>query len=98
MPIYHTFAKTDYKMRTICLDFGNTRLKAALFEDGSIKESFVLENDGVEQTREIISLFKPDRSILSSVIHHVANRKQWGQTDWLCLRQWYISFRERTTW
>ena len=70
MPIYHTFAKTDCKMRTICLDFGNTRLKAALFEDGSITESFVLENDGIAQTQEIINLFKPERSILSSVIHH----------------------------
>jgi type III pantothenate kinase len=70
MPIYHTFAQIKHMMRTLCLDLGNTRLKAALFEDGLLKESHVLENDGVEQVREILQSSKPERSILSSVIHH----------------------------
>ena len=57
-------------MRTICLDFGNTRLKAALFEDGRITESIVLENDSPDRLMELLRLYQPDRSILSSVIHH----------------------------
>ena len=57
-------------MRTICLDFGNTRLKAAIFDDGHITNSIVLENDGIEQIREMLQFSKPEKSILSSVIHH----------------------------
>jgi type III pantothenate kinase len=57
-------------MNTVCIDLGNTRMKAALFENGELKESLVLEGDGVEMTKEIIDLHKPERSILSSVIHH----------------------------
>jgi type III pantothenate kinase len=57
-------------MRTICFDFGNTRLKAALFEDGHIIESILLESDSTDQVRETLRRFQPERSILSSVIHH----------------------------
>ncbi len=55
---------------TLCLDFGNTRLKAALYIDGKIKETFVLENDAEKHLEEIIETFHPDHSILSSVIDH----------------------------
>ena len=58
-------------MTTLCLDFGNTRLKAAIFEEDELKEVFVLR-DQTEHVKEILSQFKPQRSILSSVIHHDA--------------------------
>ncbi len=55
--------------RTLCLDFGNTRQKIALFEDDVIKEIVVLHNP-VEELKIIIEKYKPQRSILSSVIVH----------------------------
>ena len=57
-------------MKTVCLDLGNTRMKAALFENGELLESHVLESDGVEMLKEIIENHQPEKSILSSVIHH----------------------------
>ena len=56
--------------RTLCLDFGNTRLKAALFVNDEIKEISVLKEDGVDALTKVLNEFKPDASILSSVIHH----------------------------
>ncbi|HQX74395.1 MAG TPA: type III pantothenate kinase [Chitinophagaceae bacterium] len=57
-------------MKTICFDFGNTRLKAALFEEDSYHGEFILENDDRETIEKILSEYKPQRSILSSVIDH----------------------------
>ena len=58
--------------KTLCLDFGNTRLKAALFADGVQQESFVLAGDVVDETRKLLRLTGASASILSSVIHHPA--------------------------
>jgi len=57
-------------MKTICLDFGNTRLKAAVFEDGNILHAQSLREDGAEDVHMLLNLYQPERSILSSVIHH----------------------------
>jgi len=57
-------------MTTLCLDFGNTRLKAAVFENDSMKEEVVLENDPVAAVTALLKKYKPARSILSSVIDH----------------------------
>jgi type III pantothenate kinase len=57
-------------IKTLCLDFGNTRLKAALVVNQEIKEIIILNGDGVRDLSNILSQFKPDVSILSSVIHH----------------------------
>jgi len=59
-------------MTTLCLDFGNTRLKAALFSDGELKEVFVLEDDAVQSLQQLIAQHKPQASILSSVVNHDA--------------------------
>ncbi len=56
--------------KTLCLDFGNTRLKAALFNEEELEEKFVLNGDGIDDLSVIIQKFKPAFSILSSVIHH----------------------------
>lgn len=56
-------------MITLCLDFGNTRLKAALFDGDSLKEVMVLHHPA-EQVKEAVAKYKPQRSILSSVINH----------------------------
>src|SRR5579875_1765803 len=57
--------------KTLCLDFGNTRLKAALFDASHLQEVFVLHN-AVSDLQSIIQTFRPAQSILSSVINHPA--------------------------
>lgn len=58
--------------KTLCLDFGNTRLKAAIFEEAEIKELFVLQGSGVDDLKNIIEQQQPQHSILSSVVNHDA--------------------------
>jgi type III pantothenate kinase len=55
---------------TLCFDFGNTRMKCAVFTDGNFVKEEVLENDGEETIAALLDLYHPDRSILSSVIDH----------------------------
>jgi type III pantothenate kinase len=55
---------------TLCFDFGNTRMKCAVFSDGAFVEERVLENDSEETIVALLDKYHPDRSILSSVIHH----------------------------
>ena len=56
--------------KTLCLDFGNTRLKTALFENGELKEILVLKEDPLRHLEQIIGQYKPSSSILSSVVNH----------------------------
>lgn len=56
--------------RTLCLDFGNTRQKGALFTNGEIEIIFTLGEDAEKDLKELVQQYKPDASILSSVIHH----------------------------
>ena len=57
-------------MNTLCFDFGNTRLKAALFQDSKLIEIFIFENDGVEIIGSVLTNFDIQKTILSSVIDH----------------------------
>jgi type III pantothenate kinase len=57
-------------MTTLCLDFGNTRLKAAIFEEDMFKEELVLPDDSTGSIESILEKYKPGKSILSSVINH----------------------------
>jgi type III pantothenate kinase len=57
-------------MTTICFDFGNTRLKAAVFSHDLLKEEFTLPNDSRETMEAIIERYQPQKTILSSVINH----------------------------
>jgi type III pantothenate kinase len=54
----------------ICLDFGNTRLKAALFENGNLTAQIMLTENTLETLENTLNTYKPTHSILSSVIHH----------------------------
>ena len=56
--------------KTICLDFGNTRLKAALFEEETLLDVIVLQDQLSTHLEEIIQQHQPQQSILSSVIDH----------------------------
>ena len=55
---------------TLCFDFGNTRRKAAVFNNAEINKIVVLDDDSDETIGVLIDQFKPHRSILSSVIDH----------------------------
>ncbi|HWB27927.1 MAG TPA: type III pantothenate kinase [Chitinophagaceae bacterium] len=55
---------------TLCFDFGNTRLKYAVFDNGIFKEAAVMENDDAQAVERLVQQFKPAKSILSSVINH----------------------------
>ncbi len=55
---------------TICFDFGNTRKKAAVFTDGQITKTLVLQDDAATTLQTLIEVYKPQKSILSSVISH----------------------------
>lgn len=55
---------------TICFDFGNTRLKCAVFEGRDFKEEKVLETADNGVIEALIREYRPDKSILSSVINH----------------------------
>lgn len=55
---------------TICFDFGNTRLKYAVFADGDLQTVHVLKDDREETIQILLEKYRPDKSILSSVIDH----------------------------
>jgi type III pantothenate kinase len=57
-------------MITLCLDFGNTRLKAAIFNGNQIEHESTLNGDGLSDIADLLQLYKPQKSILSSVINH----------------------------
>jgi type III pantothenate kinase len=56
--------------KTICFDFGNTRLKYAVFENDTLTEEDVLTNDTVKTIESLLKKIKPQKSILSSVVDH----------------------------
>ncbi len=55
--------------RTICLDFGNTRLKCAIFNP-ELEEVVVLTGDTVADIEAVLEKYRPAKAILSSVIEH----------------------------
>ena len=57
-------------MTTLCLDFGNTRLKAAIFNDDVVVEEMVLPDDSKDTFETLLNKYQPQKSILSSVIDH----------------------------
>ena len=57
-------------LRTVCFDFGNSRQKAALFAGEQLQEVRVLDDTRTETVQALLQDWKPQRSILSSVIDH----------------------------
>ncbi len=57
-------------MVTLCLDFGNTRLKAALFTGPDMHEEIVLPDGSSATVNSLLEKHHPHRCILSSVINH----------------------------
>ena len=57
-------------MKTLCLDFGNTRMKAAIFEDENFSTEIFLPNGEKATIEKLMADHKPQKTILSSVIEH----------------------------
>jgi type III pantothenate kinase len=55
--------------RTLCLDFGNTRIKCAIFNK-ELEDVVVLAGETVSVVEELLQKYKPSKTILSSVINH----------------------------
>jgi type III pantothenate kinase len=55
---------------TLCFDFGNTRLKCAVFAGNHLQDVVVLENDALQTIEAIVQKHQPQKAILSSVINH----------------------------
>lgn len=55
---------------TVCFDFGNTRMKCAVFEKKELKNILVLENDSEKTIQHVMDTYHPEKSLLSSVIDH----------------------------
>ena len=55
---------------TICFDFGNTRLKAAIFKGNQLEKLELLENSAPQSIQKILDQYQPSKTLLSSVIHH----------------------------
>ena len=74
MVISKTYLRSNLKISTmattLCFDFGNTRMKCAVFTDGKFIHEQVLEDDQEQTIGALIQTWHPDKSILSSVINH----------------------------
>jgi type III pantothenate kinase len=57
-------------MKTLCFDFGNTRLKVAVFNKDTFTEAIVLPNDELTTIENLLDVHQPQKTILSSVINH----------------------------
>ena len=55
---------------SICFDFGNTRLKAAIFINKDLHKVHVFEQATIESIQALLQEWKPEKTILASVIHH----------------------------
>ncbi|NCI47724.1 type III pantothenate kinase [Sediminibacterium soli] len=55
---------------TLCFDFGNTRMKCAVFNDRKFVQEHVLADAGTATIQRLIDEHRPTWSILSSVINH----------------------------
>ena len=57
----------------LCIDWGNTNIKVALFADGKMQRPLIFSEDTIlEQVTGIIETHKPDKAILCSVSQHSA--------------------------
>ncbi|MBK8683564.1 MAG: type III pantothenate kinase [Bacteroidetes bacterium] len=56
---------------SLCLDFGNTHWKGALFQGDRMAEKFMLQQSNIhEEITRILNLYSPTKVILASVVNH----------------------------
>jgi type III pantothenate kinase len=55
----------------LCVDWGNTSVKAAIFENDKLQKQFTFSSDAaLEKVTSIMDLYQPNKAILCSVVHH----------------------------
>lgn len=59
-----------FVVTTICFDFGNTRMKYAVFTGRELSVVEVMEKDDDATVQNILQQYQPQKTILSSVINH----------------------------
>ena len=57
-------------LTTLCFDFGNTRLKVAVFRDDRLEDIIILDDNPAEMIELLVARYQPQNSILSSVVNH----------------------------
>lgn len=56
---------------SLCIDFGNTHYKAAIFQSDRLVERYQFsEAEAIPTLKKLITLYNPEKSILSSVVNH----------------------------
>lgn len=55
---------------TLCFDFGNTRLKCAVFTGRELQDVVIMEDSSPATIRQLLDSFAPQKTILSSVVKH----------------------------
>ena len=56
--------------KTLCFDFGNTRLKCGVFEEAIFTEEIILADDSLITIEKLLQQYQPQNTILSSVVKH----------------------------
>jgi type III pantothenate kinase len=74
--------------KTLCFDFGNTRRKAAFFNDNQMAEVITLNSGSPEEIEDLVIRHQPDFTILASVVKHeeiietfLSNHSQFHKID-----------------
>lgn len=55
---------------TLCFDFGNTRLKCAVFHDQTLAKVLVMDSQEPAVFQQLLNEYRPQYTLLSSVIDH----------------------------
>ena len=55
----------------LCIDWGNTSVKAAIFENDKLQKQFTFSGEAaLEKVTSILELYQPVKAIMCSVVHH----------------------------
>ncbi|MCW3123257.1 MAG: putative transcriptional acitvator, Baf family [Flavipsychrobacter sp.] len=65
----------------LCIDWGNTNVKAAIFDNDVLKHQFTFgEDDALQQVTNILDTHKPAKAIVCSVVSHSHELEQMLQS------------------
>jgi len=65
----------------LCIDWGNTQVKAAIFDNDKLQKQFTFSGDAaLEKVTSIMDLYQPVKAILCSVVHNSDELGQLGES------------------
>ena len=80
--------------KTLCFDFGNTRLKAAVFENDLFKEEIVLPDEEISAIENLLAIHHPQIPRTYRENHIVQTVKKVLLSGWLYIIMWKIVYME----